>query len=678
MKNLRIIVALVACCLMPLFAGCEKKHEHSLELISAVASTCENEGSCAYYKCSGCLKLFDNEFAEKEITLESTVVDALGHEYTEDSGGILCKKICNRCSNEKFEHKLKFVNKIDSSCESEGVESHYVCEICDKLFNNDVAESELSKESLVIEEKGHDYVKDENGEECNRICSRCDDVIVAHDYVTILEENIGFLYDRQCSHCGDKIVIETLPIISITTHNGQEIDGSRLGENLYYECSINVECENEDYELNDVEAKVKVRGNYTADYLKKPFRIKFDKKQDLLGVCKGENKKNWVLLADWKDPSKLRNATAFFLGNSILNEDGLYCTNYRFVEVYLNQSYRGVYLLCDQQEVDEDRINVSQPSDGYKGVEMGYVVELDEYADLEDDGYWFRIDYLIDSLKWIDGSSCSSSKFQTKYSIKNDLYEDESDNPNKLEEKDIIDSQNLFIKKWIQNIFQVVYDAIYNEHEDITISPYKTINTSGEIVNDFNIKSKQEAVEKLIDVKSLVDIFILNEICMDPDVGWSSFRMSIDLGEGGNKKLTFQAPWDWDYSLGLYKPMEDDKLHNCMPANVGTNANYVNPWLLVLCQQDWFWEKVNEKWQLLSDGGVFDEALNRIVDAWDIYNNYWSKDSQIKWTEMSLNGTNMDFAPASLDEANYLCDWLRSRIEWLNNEIKDVVLKYNL
>ncbi len=54
---------------------------HKLEKTDAVAPTHTEQGSCAYYKCAVCEKLFSDSEASVEITSDDTLVPALGHEY---------------------------------------------------------------------------------------------------------------------------------------------------------------------------------------------------------------------------------------------------------------------------------------------------------------------------------------------------------------------------------------------------------------------------------------------------------------------------------------------------------------------------------------------------------------------------------------------------------------------
>ena len=48
-------------------------------------------------------------------------------------------------------------------------------------------------------------------------------------------------------------------------------------------------------------------------------------------------------------------------------------------------------------------------------------------------------------------------------------------------------------------------------------------------VEDASIKSAQEAIEKVVDTKSLINMYILHEICQDYDISFSSFNFSLDM-----------------------------------------------------------------------------------------------------------------------------------------------------
>ena len=111
--------------------------------------------------------------------------------------------------------------------------------------------------------------------------------------------------------------------------------------------------------------KIRGRGNMTWTYRKKPYRVKFDVPLDLLGMGAA---RTWVLLADYIDPTGLRNATAFELGRRIGMPFTPQC---RHVWLLLDGKPQGLYLLTEQTEVAPQRV-VTDPA-------AGFLVEFDVY-----------------------------------------------------------------------------------------------------------------------------------------------------------------------------------------------------------------------------------------------------------------------------------------------------------
>ena len=129
--------------------------------------------------------------------------------------------------------------------------------------------------------------------------------------------------------------------------------------------------------------QIKARGNFTrTGFSKKPFKLKLDKKQSLLGMSKS---KHYAILAHADDTKGyLRNFTGFNLGKRI----GLPWTPWQQpVEVVINGDYRGLYFLTESIRIEEDRVNITELDDNVseKGlVSGGYIVELDNYDEDDD------------------------------------------------------------------------------------------------------------------------------------------------------------------------------------------------------------------------------------------------------------------------------------------------------
>ena len=135
--------------------------------------------------------------------------------------------------------------------------------------------------------------------------------------------------------------------------------------------------------------QIKARGNWTRiGFAKKPFKLKLDKKQSLLGMSKS---KHYAILAHADDnKGYLRNFTGFNLGKRI----GLPWTpSQQPVEVVINGDYRGLYFLTESIRVEEDRVNITELADGEENGALasgGYIVELDNYD--EDDSSQIRME----------------------------------------------------------------------------------------------------------------------------------------------------------------------------------------------------------------------------------------------------------------------------------------------
>ncbi len=120
--------------------------------------------------------------------------------------------------------------------------------------------------------------------------------------------------------------------------------------------------------------RIRGRGHSTWDLEKKPYRLNFDVAIAPLGMT--ATQKNWALLANHLDPSKIRNAFAFTVGQAM---DGLEWTpQFRPLEVYLNGDYLGLYQITDLVRVEAGRLSLTKAT-GTTGLALtgGYLLERD-------------------------------------------------------------------------------------------------------------------------------------------------------------------------------------------------------------------------------------------------------------------------------------------------------------
>jgi len=163
-------------------------------------------------------------------------------------------------------------------------------------------------------------------------------------------------------------------VIKIDTENGEAI----TSKDVY----INIEAftlTDPNNSRNNISRRkpdeIKGRGNATwnswnLNYPKKPYRVRFTEQLQLLGLPKA---RNWVLLAEFRDPTFLYNPLAFELAKNVLGMP--FTHNYYHVHLFLNGDYRGLYGLTEQMQVHENRINIDP--------DEGWLVNIDSYWDEE-------------------------------------------------------------------------------------------------------------------------------------------------------------------------------------------------------------------------------------------------------------------------------------------------------
>lgn len=99
---------------------------------------------------------------------------------------------------------------------------------------------------------------------------------------------------------------------------------------------------------------IRGRGHSSWSRPKKPFKIKLNKGQNLLGM--GTNK-HWILLANAFDDSLIRNRLVGYMGREL----GLdYTPKYVPVDFYVNDQYQGSYLLAQQIRIHETRVDIPE------------------------------------------------------------------------------------------------------------------------------------------------------------------------------------------------------------------------------------------------------------------------------------------------------------------------------
>jgi len=298
----------------------------------------------------------------------------------------------------------------------------------------------------------------------------------------------------------DSKVYENLPIIEIETEEHQV----PIDKENYINCSFKLSnCEDETHNIevsmknkygDDDSVGIRLRGNTTRLMDKKPYRIKFDSKTSLFGL---EKNKSWVLLADYKDSSKIRNYAAMTLGNSLENLD--FTPTPHHVVLFMNGYYQGLYLLCEQIDENKGRTNVKDdilPTD----INFPFLVEMDRRA-------------LEEGITGVDN-------FRPEYFQPVEIKYPETE--------DRIEGTN---------------DVVFEYVEEYINATFKSLVNSTAV--DVSFSNNPMSFEDLVDVDSFIEYYLVNEVMYNSDASWGSIYMH----KSKNGKLKFGPIWDFDWSM---------------------------------------------------------------------------------------------------------------------------------
>ena len=129
---------------------------HAATHVSAQDATCTEQGVIEHWACGTCGKLFADEACTVEMSQADTVAPALGH-------------------------KLEAVAEVPTTCEEPGVRAHYACATCGELFLDAEGERPADEDALAIPALGHKLEQvvavaptiDKEGVEAHYRCTVC-------------------------------------------------------------------------------------------------------------------------------------------------------------------------------------------------------------------------------------------------------------------------------------------------------------------------------------------------------------------------------------------------------------------------------------------------------------------------------------------------------------------------
>ncbi|MEN8230698.1 MAG: CotH kinase family protein [Bacteroidota bacterium] len=323
---------------------------------------------------------------------------------------------------------------------------------------------------------------------------------------------------------------------------------------------------------------------------------------------------DFVLYGPYGDRSLIRNVITYRMYENF----GHYSPRTRFIELVINDGYKGLYVLTEKIKRDKNRVAMAKitPNDTTDvDISGGYLLRVDKTSGMDPAEYW-------------------ESPVQPPISGYNPVVYQNFD-PDYYE---LTVPQRSYIKNHLLQFEQ----ALVAE----------------------NFKDPLLGYRAYLDIPSLIDLMILNEFAKDVD----GFRLShyfYKQKDTNGGKLVNGPPWDYNFTYGNSDYSADIHLtHNW----TYTYTNTIYWWARVM-QDGWFRNQLYCRWDELYDSVLSPESVTRMLDStfleigdaiprnfrrWPIYGVY-------VWP-------NHFVGQSYAEEEEYLRVWISGRLSWMNGK----------
>ena len=416
-----------------------------------------------------------------------------------------------------------------------------------------------------------------------------------------------------------------LPLVLIDT-GGQGIpDAVKIEANMKIIDNGPGEVNRPDDVATDYDGRIgiEIRGASSSGYPQRPYGFETrDEFGNNLNVSlldmPAEN--DWALLANYNEKSLVRTILAF----DLFREMGQYAPRAKLCEVFVNNTYQGIYVFTETIKRDNDRVDISR------------LTPDDSSGDNLTGGYIIKVDYHNGSNSWVSDYSPIGHPGVLVYFVYHYPKPDE-----------ITGLQ----KSYIQGFIRDFEAALYGDDFDDPLSGYR----------------------EYIDVASFIDYFIISEVSRNVD-GYKKSRYLYKDKNSQDDKLYAGPVWDFDWA---WKNIREGIWRNTDGSGWSYRTNDYGPdvhppgWYVRLLQDSYFTTRLIDRYielrsHVLDLDKIFDyiDAVRSYVDeAQERHFDLWPIDRDYRAPEVDPPSTSYD------EEIEKLKRWIELRINWLDENI---------
>ena len=305
---------------------------------------------------------------------------------------------------------------------------------------------------------------------------------------------------------------------------------------LYYDRKARMNYRGSSSLYNDKKSYAFVTGDKNCDS-KKLGEVKTKK----LAMFGDDAHKDWVLYASYPDATYMRNVLSY---HQYAQMTGLWGVKCRYVELYVDGSYQGIYVFMDKITADENRVNINE--------DTGYIVKFDK-TDIVDryNGYsganedYKRCTFTTSNTGRTNISTYNQvvdQAFEIDYPEREDLAEFDDDG-------NVTDDSAWEAKvSGVKARFEEMETAILNNNYEklATIIDYETW-ADWFIINEFTKNADAYRISCVFTLNSLEDKIVANPI-WDYELGWgnqNTITTGLMVEESRYYSDSFPTPFWW-------------------------------------------------------------------------------------------------------------------------------------
>lgn len=355
---------------------------------------------------------------------------------------------------------------------------------------------------------------------------------------------------------------------------------------------------------------IELRGSSSQVLEKKPYGfttlMEDDESNNNVNLLGMPSENDWVLNSLAYDPSMVRDYLSYTLSSNM----GNYAPRVKYIEVIVNDDYKGVYILTEKIKRDSDRVNLTK------------IADFDNTAPEVTGGYIVKADKINgdDEVAWtMPNSGGWETNFLHHYPKTEDITGQQAD--------------------YIENIF---YDLATQTN------PANT--------------SISDGYPSIIDIPSFVDYMIMAELASNPD----AYQFSTFFHKDRAGKLRAGPIWDYNLSFGndLFVFGFDRSFYDIWQFEFeNTGAKFWKD----LFQEESFNCYMAKRWLELT---AINQPLNYVTIS-NLIDEYFNLLAESQERELQ-RWPPEDGWPTVADQEENIIEmkvWIENRIDWMNNNI---------